>query len=51
VGQVSDAGEMKNAYKVLVGNLEDIRPLWKRRRRRANNIKIDFLIRAFEDVA
>jgi hypothetical protein len=27
VGQVSDAGEMKNAYKVLVGNLEDIRPL------------------------
>jgi hypothetical protein len=35
-------GEMRNAYKVLVGELEGKRPLGRPRRRWEDNIKMDF---------
>jgi hypothetical protein len=34
-------GEMKNAYRILVGKPEEKRPLGRPRRRWVNNIKID----------
>jgi hypothetical protein len=34
-------GNVRNAYKVLVGNPEWERPLWRHRRRWESNIKMD----------
>jgi hypothetical protein len=34
-------GEKRNAYRILVGNLERKRPLGRPRRRWVNNIKMD----------
>jgi hypothetical protein len=34
-------GEKKNAYRILVGNPEGKRPLWRPRRRWVDNIKMD----------
>jgi hypothetical protein len=36
-------GEKRNAYRLLVGNPEEKRPLGRPRRRWADNIKIDLL--------
>jgi hypothetical protein len=33
--------EARNAYSILVGKQEENRPLWRPRRRRVDNIKID----------
>jgi hypothetical protein len=35
-------GEKRNAYRILVGNPERKRPLGRRRRKRVDNIKMDF---------
>jgi hypothetical protein len=35
-------GEIRNAYKILVGKPEEKRPLERPRRRREDNIKMDF---------
>jgi hypothetical protein len=40
---VARMGEKRNAYRLLVGKLEGKRPLWRPRRRWADNIKIDRL--------
>jgi transposase len=40
-GHVARLGEKWNAYRVLVGKLEEKRPLGKPRRRRVDNIKMD----------
>jgi len=41
VGQVARMGEMKDVYRVLVGNSERKRPLGRPRRRWEDNIKMD----------
>jgi hypothetical protein len=41
-GACSAYGEMKNAYKILVGKLEGRKPFGRSRRRWEDNIKIDF---------
>jgi hypothetical protein len=38
----STNGEKRNAYRILVGNPEGKRPLGRPRRRRVDNIKMDF---------
>jgi hypothetical protein len=38
---VAQMGEKRNAYRILVGNLEEKRPLGRPRRRYVNNIKTD----------
>jgi hypothetical protein len=40
-GHVARLGEMRNAYKVLVGKPERKRPLGRPRRARKNNIRMD----------
>jgi hypothetical protein len=40
-GHVSRVGEMRNAYKILVGKPDGKRPLGRPRRRREDNIKMD----------
>jgi hypothetical protein len=40
-GHVARMGEKRNAYRVLMGNLEGKRPLGRPRRRWVDNIKID----------
>jgi hypothetical protein len=40
-GHVVRIWEMRNAYKILIGNPEGNRPLGRRRRRWKNNIKND----------
>jgi hypothetical protein len=40
-GYVARIGEKRNAYRILVGNLEGKRPLGRPRRRWGDNIKID----------
>jgi hypothetical protein len=35
-------GEKRNAYKIMVGNPEGMRPLGRPRRRWVDNIKTDF---------
>jgi hypothetical protein len=40
-GHVAQKGETRNAYRILVGKREGKRPLGRRRRRWADNIKID----------
>jgi hypothetical protein len=42
-GHVARMGEKRNAYRLLVGKPEGKRPRGRRRRRWANNIKIDLL--------
>jgi hypothetical protein len=41
VGHIEDMGDMKNAYKILVGKPEGKRPLGTPRRRWEGNIKMD----------
>jgi hypothetical protein len=41
VGHVARMGETKNTYRILMGKLEDKRPLGKPRHRWVGNIKID----------
>jgi hypothetical protein len=43
-------GEMRNAYKVLVGKREEERPLRKPRSKLEDNIKINLNERGWEDV-
>jgi hypothetical protein len=40
-GHVARMGEIRNAYRIFVGEREGKRPLRRRRRRWVNNIKID----------
>jgi hypothetical protein len=40
-GHVARMGEKRNAYRILVGNLEGNRPLGRPRRRWVDNIKMD----------
>jgi hypothetical protein len=40
-GHVARMGEKRNAYRILVGNLEGKRPLRRPRHRWVENIKID----------
>jgi hypothetical protein len=40
-GHAARMGEKKNAYRILVGNPEGKRPLWRPRRRWVGNIKMD----------
>jgi hypothetical protein len=41
-GLVTQVGEKRNAYRILVGKPEGKRPLGRPRRRRVDNIKMDF---------
>jgi hypothetical protein len=41
-GHVTRMGEKKNAYRVLVGKPEGMRPLGRPRYRLVHNIKMDF---------
>jgi hypothetical protein len=41
VGNVTPVGEMRNAYKILVGELERKRLLGRPRRRWEDNIRVD----------
>jgi hypothetical protein len=41
VGHVARMGESSGVYRVLVGKPEEKRPLWRPRRRREDNIKMD----------
>jgi hypothetical protein len=43
-------GEMRNAYKILVGNPEGKRPLGKSRRRWRDNIRMDLREMGWENV-
>jgi hypothetical protein len=43
-------GEMKNAYKILVGKVEGKRPLGRPRRRLEENIKMDRREKWLEDL-
>jgi hypothetical protein len=43
-------GEVRGAYKILVGRPEGRRPLGRPRRRREDNIKMDLTERGFGDV-
>jgi hypothetical protein len=43
-------GEMRNAYKILVGKPEGKRPLWRPSRRWHDNIKTDLREVGCEDV-
>jgi hypothetical protein len=40
-GHVTRMGETRNAYKILVGKPEGMRPLGRPRRRWVHNVKID----------
>jgi hypothetical protein len=40
-GNVACMGDMRNAYKILVGKIEGKRPLGRLKRRWKNNIKMD----------
>jgi hypothetical protein len=40
-GHVAQLGEMRNAYRILVGNPEGKRPLGRSRRRWVDSIKMD----------
>jgi hypothetical protein len=40
-GHVARMGEMRSAYKILVGTPEDMRPVWRPRRTSEYNIKTD----------
>jgi hypothetical protein len=40
-GHVAQMGEMRNAYRILVGKPEGMRPLGRPRRRWVDNIKMD----------
>ena len=40
-GHVAHMGERRGVYRVLVGNPEGKRPLWRSRRRLGDNIKMD----------
>jgi len=40
MGHVANMGEMRNAYKILVGKLERCRPLGRPRRKWEENIRI-----------
>jgi hypothetical protein len=40
-GHVAQMGEKRNAYRLLVGNLEGKRPLGRQRRRWVDNIRMD----------
>jgi hypothetical protein len=41
-GACSPNGEKRNAYRLLVGNPEEKRPLGRSRRRLVDNIKMEF---------
>jgi hypothetical protein len=41
VGHVARMGEKRGAYRILVGRPERRRPLWRLKRRREDNIKMD----------
>jgi hypothetical protein len=41
LGKLTNVGEKRNAYRILVGNPEGKRPLGRRRRRLVDNIKMD----------
>jgi len=43
-------GELRNAYKILVGEREGKRPLERPRRRRADNIRMDLMDMGWESV-
>jgi hypothetical protein len=43
-------GKKRNAYKILVGNLEGKRPLGRPRRRWVDNIKRDIKERGWDDM-
>jgi hypothetical protein len=49
-GHVARMGEKRNAYRLLVGKPEGKRPLGRPRRRRADNIKMDFRDKGLDDV-
>jgi hypothetical protein len=42
VWHVARTGEMRNAYKIVVGKSEGKRPLGRPRRRCKDNIRVDF---------
>jgi predicted small integral membrane protein len=50
VGHVARMGTKRNAYRLLVGNPEERRPLGKPRRRRLDNIMMDLLEFGWGDV-
>jgi hypothetical protein len=47
---VARMGEMRNAYKILVGKPEEKRPIDRPRRRLEDNIKMDIMEIRLEDV-
>jgi hypothetical protein len=49
-GHVVQIGEKKNAYRILVGNPEERRPLGRPRRRWVDNIKMDVREIGWDDI-
>jgi hypothetical protein len=50
VGNVADMGEMRSAYRILVGNLEGKRPFGRPKCRWEDNIRMDLRKIQWEDV-
>jgi hypothetical protein len=50
VGHVARMGEKRNAYRLLVGKSEGMRPLGRRRRRWVYNIRMDLVEVGWGDV-
>jgi hypothetical protein len=50
VGQIANMGDMRNAYKILVGKPEGKRPLGRSRCRWEDSIRMDLVERGWEGV-